>query len=427
MRRLLFLGAVVLAVCFAGCPITTTTKNQREKYEGDDVFSWVDGSEPDMPVWDDSRGGWAPQASDTREQIVWDQTFAVAPGQVVTVENKIVWVRPTARANIQIAGTLHIRNSLLLWDQTEHQQCRFEVESGGILDIKDSYAFSGNQYWVIWEFKDGATVIYDHFVGNPWTSAEGRIDLSAVNFSTIKFTFQSGVYDSNVQITDAHHVWLEIYPPENSSIDITFPEKRRWYNWELSGIWPNTTVSIADSYIFERDISLPNGCNAIVRDTPSGFSMGWAVSYFGAGYIDAEINGLGDPEKDDGVYYADRSWSIPANGSSLRIIKSKLQRSWPVTYGRVHLVVRNSNLADPRVDGQATYEIYDSTIDHFAAYGGAQSYLEKCKIRYDIEVKDPGTIVYGYGITSRDAVLPFQVIEVDGGDYRELATQGRPW
>jgi hypothetical protein len=91
------------------------------RYEGDCVFCWVDGSEPDMPVWDDNKGGWVPQASDTREQIEWDQTFAVAPGEVVTVENKIAWVRPTARANIVIAGTLYIRNSLLLWDQTEHQ------------------------------------------------------------------------------------------------------------------------------------------------------------------------------------------------------------------------------------------------------------------------------------------------------------------
>jgi hypothetical protein len=402
--------------------------NPRAKYEGECSFCWVDGSEPDMPVWDDVKGGWVPQASDTREQIEWDQTFAVAPGTVVTVENKIVWVRPTARENIEIAGTLRIRNSLLIWEQTEHQQCRFEVQNGGILDIKDSYAFWGNQYWVNWDFQDGATVIYDHFVGDPWTAAWGRIDLTATNFSTIKLTFLSGVYDSDVQITNAHHVWLEIYPPEDSTIDTTFPEKRRWHDWNLNGIWPNTSVSIADSYIYERDISLPNGCKATVRDTPSGFSMGWAISYFGAGYIDAEIDDLGDPEKDGGVYYTDRTWSIPENGSSLRVVKSKLQRSWPVTFGKVHLVVRRSNLVDPRVfDGQATYEIYDSTIDHFAAYGGARSYLENCRIRYDIEAKDPGTVVYGYEVTSRDPGSPFQIMEIDGGDYQELATQGRPW
>lgn len=426
--------ALCLSLLLASCEHGTNPDGDtgdtpdRSVYEGDNPFAFVDGSEPDMPIWDRTKRGWIPQPSDAREQIEWDQRFAVAPGEEVTVENKIVWVRPTARENIEIAGTLRIRNSLLIWDQTEHQQCRFKVQSSGTLDIKDSYSFWGNQYWVNWDFKDGATVIYDRFVGDPWTAALGQIDLSATNFSTIKLTLLNQVHDSSIQIADAHHVWIEIFPPENSTIDITFPEKRRWHDWQLDTIWPNTAISLFDSYVYERDISLPNGCNALVRDTPSGFSLGWSISYFGSGYIDAEIDNLGNPNIDGGVFYADKAWTIPSNGSSLRIINSKFQRAWPVTFGRVHLVVRNSNLVDPRVfDGQATYEIYDSTIDHFAAYRGAQCYLENCAIRYDIEIKDPGTVIYGYGITNRNMSSPFKIIEVDGGKYQELATPGRPW
>jgi hypothetical protein len=114
----------------------------RKIYEGNS-FEFVNGSKPGMPIRDNNKNIFVPQANDTREIMVIDQTFSVAAGQNYLIENKIVYVRPTARSDINIFGTLKIRNSFISWQQTEHQQTRFRVKQGGILDIKDSYSILG--------------------------------------------------------------------------------------------------------------------------------------------------------------------------------------------------------------------------------------------------------------------------------------------
>jgi hypothetical protein len=92
----------------------------------------------------------------------------------------------------------------------------------------------------------------------------------------------------------------------------------------------------------------------------------------------------------------------------------------------VHLNVFRSNLVDARVWGEATYKIHDSTIDHFAAYQGAKAYIEHSRVRYDIEAKDAGSVVYGFDVQSRDP-KPFDVITVGGGAYTPLSTAGAPF
>ncbi len=135
-------------------------------YEGDCVFCFVDESDPSMPVWDMELQGFTHQPDGPREQIVIDETFVVGSGEEVLFENQIVWVRPTQRQNMEVHGSLVIRDSLLLWDQTEHQQTRLIIKDGGELIIEDSFSFWNNQYCVICEFEDRATVYYDHFVGD---------------------------------------------------------------------------------------------------------------------------------------------------------------------------------------------------------------------------------------------------------------------
>jgi len=400
----------------------------RKIYEGK-LFEFVNGSKPGMPIRDNNKNIFVPQANDTREIMVIDQTFSVAAGQNYLIENKIVYVRPTARSDINIFGTLKIRNSFLSWQQTEHQQTRFRIKQGGILDIKDSYSFWGSQYWVNWDYENGSTIILDNFVGDPWTSMSGSVNYTSKNFSTVYLTFLSNVFNSNVNITDAHNLYLEIYPPENSTFDITFPEKRKWVDWTLNNIWNNTNVNITTSYLLDRDLGISNGTKATVRDTPSGFGLGWAIYYYGGPYdfITCEISELGDPDNNKGKFYTDRTWEIPSNNSSLHIINSTLLKAWPVTWGQVHLIVKNSNLADPRIfSGSGTYEIYNSTIDHFAAYSGTKAYLENCRIRNDIEIKDYNTIVYGFNVTKIDN-NDFSIMELNGGRYQVLNSPGIPW
>ena len=73
-----------------------------------------------MPVWDVSAQGFTFQPDDSREQVVINETFRVEAGQESVFENKIVWVRPGERKDIEVYARLVIRDSLLLWDQSEH-------------------------------------------------------------------------------------------------------------------------------------------------------------------------------------------------------------------------------------------------------------------------------------------------------------------
>ena len=400
----------------------------RSKYEGDCVFCWIDGSEPEMPIWSEANGGFRPQVGDAREQIVLDQTFFVRRGETQTFINKTIWIRPSRRADIEVFGTLIFENCLLLWDQSEHQQTRLRIKNGGVLRATDCYSFSGNSFWVNWEFESGSSIYLDRFVGDPWTSIWGAVDYESTNGSTVKVTLQNTTSGSDVHIRNAHHLWFEIFPPLYRSVEISFAPRRQWTDWMIGDMWPNTVVQVVDSYIYQRDISLSRGNHVTVRDTTDGFSVGWAVYKNTSGFVECEIVGLGTPGNDSGTYYASQTWDLPGIDSSLTLINSRLERAWPTTWGYVKLVVRESNLADPRVwGGPATYEIYDSDIDFAAAYNGGSMYLENCTVAHDIEVKDADSFVYGYNLRGPYPGVSFDVNEVDGGQFITLDSAGPPW
>jgi hypothetical protein len=397
------------------------------KYEGDCIFCFVDGSDPSMPVWNDKLQGYEPQSGDTREQIVLVENFSVPAGQTVTFENKIIFIKPHQRRDIQVYGTLVINNSLLIWEQTEHQQTELRIKNGGKLSIENSYSFSGNQFWVNWDFEDGSTIYFDHFVGDPWTSLWGTVNYTAVHFSTVHVTIFGNVKNTSFKVSDAHSLYLELYPPAGNYV-MTLPARHQWADWTIPDVWPGTDISVTHSYIYESDMSIDNDVHVTIIDTPSGFGLGWSISKDTPGYVDCELKGLGDPEKDEGVFYEDATWDLPCNNSSLTIKNSLLLRAWPVTYGYIHLKVYNSNLVDPRnYSAPATYEIYDSTIDHLAAYAGGLIYVENSKIRYDVEVNGSNSIVYSYGITARDPGTNIAIMQESGGKYIELKSPGVPW
>ncbi len=405
---------------------TPTPEDPLLKYEGS-VFGFVDGNDPSMPVWNTESQGFTPQADDPREQIVIDESFVVKVDEEIVFQNQIVWVRPDQRADIEIYGTLIIRDSLFLWEQTEHQQTRLRIKDGGKLIVEDSYVFQSNPFWLNWEFEDGSTIQLDNFVGQPWTSIHGSVNYTAINYSTVKVTFLNDVHDTVVEVSDAHHLWFELFP-SGGEHEITFPEKRQWVDWQLSDLWPNTLVNVKQSFLYERDISISNDTHITVLDTPGGFSLGWAIGQYGNEFIDCELRGLGNPGDDRGVFYESMVWDLPCNNSSLTVRRSVLERAWPVIWGQVRLKIFDSNLVDPRnYGGPATMEIYDSTIDHIAAYRGGKVYIQNSGIRYDIEVKDLNSTIHSFGIYKRDGNGSIEIIEVDGGAYIELESPGPPW
>ena len=77
--------------------------------------------------------------------------------------------------------------------------------------------------------------------------------------------------------------------------------------------------------------------------------------------------------------------------------------------------------------GSQCFHDCDSTIDHIAAYREGKVYIENSEIRYDIEVKDKNSVIYGYEISARDEDRSIEILEVDGGTYVELGSSGLPW
>jgi hypothetical protein len=403
----------------------------RAKYEGDCQYCFVGGEGPLAPVWDPATNGSTYRPGDRRQIVYLDENYQVPAGTTATFDNKIIIVKPVQRKNIQVFGTLTITNSLMLWRQTDFDQTRLEIEKGGTLIIKDSYSFSGNPDWVIWEFDDGSTVTFDHFVGDPGQSMHGSVNYSAINYSTVKLTLFDDTHDTHVQVSNAHHVWFEIFPPEGT-YTFTLPAKRQWTDWTISNIWPNTTIDVHDSYIYEDAITLMPNTHVTVQDTPRGFGLGWIIYKDGPGYVDCELRDVGKPGTGlrNGQYYAAMTWDLPCDSSSLTVKNSRVENVWPYIWGFVHLKVYNSNLADTGIDGDtgntygpiSTEEIYNSTIDEIFDRGGGRVYVENSRVSNVIDVRDPNSVVYGYGVTG-----PYKLLKSNGGAYVPLDKPGPPW
>lgn len=411
----------------ATASLTVEPRSQYESISNSDWDFLLTANDDRSPVWSTARQGWVPRPSDTREQIVIDQSFTVPAGQSVEWDNKIVWIRPTARSDIVILGALTAHNSLLLWDQTEHQQCRFDVQRGGSLALQNSYAFPSNQFWVNWNYDDGATVSLDHFQGHIWTAITGgSVRYTAVNASTVWMSIWGGTRNSNVTVSDASSLYFELLLPAGT-FSLTLPHKLAWQNWTLPSIWPGATIAATNSFIKDRDVTLNDGTHATVNDTPDGFSLGWGVSGSSGAYIDCELRDLGKPEDASGVLYASKTWNLPCTNSSLTVSNSRLMRAWPFTSGNVHLKVYTSYLNDTRnYGGGATYEVYDSSILLLSATSGGRMYIENSTLQQDVEVNGAGSTIYGYGLRTASGSTP-TVYQESGGKYVVLALPGPPW
>ncbi len=371
------------------------------KYEGECQFCFLDGEGPLAPVQLSTSYGFTYRSGDPREIITLDENYQVQAGENITFDNKIILIKPIQRKDIEVFGTLTIKNSLMIWQQTDYEQTHLRVKRGGTLIIKDSYSFWGNSYWVNWDFEDGSTIKFDHFVGDPWTTIRGSVNYTAINYSTVKLTLLQITHDTKVQISNAHQVWFEVFPPEGT-YTFTLPAKRQWADWNISDLWPNTTVEVKDSYIYERDISLNPNTHVTVQDTPSGFGLGWTIHKDSPGYVDCELKNVGEPGtgNENGKLYEDMTWDLPCINSSLTLKNSRLEKVWPYVWGSVHLKVYDSNLADTGNSGTlGTLEIYNSTIDEVFADTGGRVYVENSSISGVLDVKDLNSVVYGFGVT----------------------------
>ncbi len=124
-----------------------------------------------------------------------------------------------------------------------------------------------------------------------------------------------------------------------------------------------------------------------------------------------------------GEYYDEKTWDLPCINSSLTVKNSALEDVWPAVYGSVYLKVYGSNVADAHLYGPgATLEVYDSTISEIFDYNGGRVYVENSEVSTVIDVRDVGSVVYGYRATG-----PYQLLKSNGGAYIPLDKPGPPW
>ena len=342
MKKLAWL--LILTSLFVAClanpvmqqtPPSSDMADSLTKYEGDNVFGFIKGKNMYEPVWDAAMQGYTYQADDPREKIIIDQDFKIRPRKTVTFTDKIILIRPKERKDIEIFGTLILNNCLLLWQQTQHLQTQLVIKQRGNLVINHSYSLRSNRYWVYWYYEDGATVKFNHFVGDPWTTIKGSVNYSALNFSTVKLSLMHPMHDASILVENAHHVWFELRPAPGT-YTITFPAKRRWADWNITGLWPKTTVVVKKSYIFARDLSIINDTHVTIQDTRDSFGLGWSIHKEKSDPIQCELKNLGDPNNREGVFYENMTWNVPGNNSLLTVRNSVLQGVWPVIWGDVH-------------------------------------------------------------------------------------------
>lgn len=368
------------------------------KYEGECQFCFLVDEGPLAPVQRTDMYGFTYRSGDTREKITLDENFTVPAGQNVIFDNKIILVKPLQRKDIEIFGTLTIHNSLMIWLQTDDQQSILRIKRGGTLIIKDSYSSWGNSYVVNWDYEDGSTVKLDHFIGDPWTTIRGAVNYTAINYSTVNLTLLQTTHDTKVQISNAHHAFFEVFPTEGTFTFI-LPTKRQWADWNDSALWPNTTVEMKDSYIYEWSVSLNPNTHVTIQDSPSGFGVGWMIHKATAGDVNCELRDLGQPGtgNENGKLYKDKTWDLPCINSSLTMKNSRLEKFWPHVWGPVHVKIYDSNMAETENAGTlGTLEIYDSTMDGVYANGGGRVYVENSSVAGIINVRDQNSVVYGF-------------------------------
>jgi hypothetical protein len=405
-------------------PTLTAKEEMRSKYDLDIVghTGHLDYENPYHPVFNEETFGFKPNDLDPRETIIIDQNFTVPAGETVLFEDVIVYVIPKSRGDINVYGNLIIRNSLIIWMQSEVQQTRLRVSDGGVLDIKNSFCYSGNNYWFNWDYDDGSTIKFDNFNGHPWGSIhQSNVTYSAINFSTAYLTLGSGIRNVNVFISDSHDVYFEI-GLSHGNHRLKLPDTSKWTDWIIDDLYPDSIIEVRDSYIFQRDIDLENDAHVTIYDTPDAFNIGWTISNWDSGHKNCELVGLGEPGNDEGIYYEFQVWELPCNNSSLTLQNSRLRAAWPIPAGYLDLVIRDSYLGDPKNWGAARVSIYDSELDAIFAVQGGLIYLENCMVNLIIDVSGPGSIIYVYQVSGS-----YEVFERLEGRFIELDEPGPPW
>jgi hypothetical protein len=260
----------------------------------------------------------------------------------------------------------------------------------------------------------------------------GRVDYRAVNASTANMTI-FGVHDGTITISDAHDVWFELFPAAGT-YDFSLPRAHSWQSLHLPQLWSSVAPDITNSWIQRIDVSLNTGVHVTLRDGVDGLGVGWDIHKDTPGYVTCEIRGLGtpgaDPLKDTGTLYQDKTWDLPCNGSSLRLINTRLLNAWPNASASVHLKVYDSELVDPRNQGfgtdRPTYEIYNSTITLAAVTNGGWMYLENVSVVQDLQVNGAASTIWGYNVQRSGGGSP-QVSQESGGRFIQLSQPGIPW
>ena len=317
-----------------------------------------------IPRW--ISGGQVVQSpSDKREEFVIDETFRVSRGKRIVIEDKIIRMVASGdqSKDIEIYGNLEIRNSVIIWEQKFNQQVRLIVKNGGNLQIYNSYGFASVHGWWNWDFESGSTIFLDRAFIDVWTTAAGRVNYSAQNFSQTRLTLIDSLRSSKVVVKDSIRTDLELFTPRGTRATFSVPPSREVVDWKVTTLYPSSLIELTNSKIGRIDVTVTNDSDITLVNYIDG-QIGLSIDGGQNRRKTCSIDGFGDPRSMRGLRVESKTWEIDCNNSSVTFVNSNVVGFWFALWGNVELEVTRSRLIDITNAGcRSDLIIRESTVD----------------------------------------------------------------
>jgi hypothetical protein len=267
------------------------------------------------------------------------------------------------------------------------------------------------------------------------TTAKGRINYNAENFSISRLSLFEKLSNSKITIKDSVKTDLEIFTQKGSRVDISVPPGGSQVNWKLKNFYPNTTIDIIDSQIGRIDLTLTKNSDLTIRDFEDGM-IGLVLEGGSGGRKKCSIDGFGDPNSLSGIKIANRTWELDCIKSRVTLINSNAVAFWFAMWGNVDFDISNSRLIDPSNAGcGARLMIRNSVMDFLRTERAncgqndtAMTFVANSRITQGADVRGKGSHVWLFNTKLGGGRYEVSGLnEIEGGTIAVIESDTRPW
>ena len=374
--------------------------------------------------------------SDTREQLVIDENFKVSRGEHIVIEDKIILMIASGdqEKNIEVFGDLEIRNSVILWEQKFNQQVRLVVKNGGNLQIYNSYGFASVHGWWNWDFESGSTIMLDRAFIDAWTTADGRVNYSAQNFSQTRLTLMDSLRSSKVIVRESIRTDLELFTPRGTRATFSVPPSREVVDWKVTTLYSSSLIELTNSKIGRIDVTVTNDSDITLVNYIDG-QIGLSIDGGQNRRKTCSIDGFGDPRSMRGLRVESKTWEIDCNNSSVTFVNSNVVGFWFALWGNVELEVTRSRLIDITNAGcRSDLIIRDSTVDllrndsrDWCGNYSARTFVVNSEIKQGVDASGERSNVWLYNTVVKSEGRDEALTARNGARITRTDSNSLPW